>query len=247
MKIFEKNIAPIASEDDRANWTIFDILGILLCWIGIIIVYAIISAVLIDSEIIAHRIGSYVSTLSGIFIPILWIRKKYNLYKQALGLRRGILSLPAIIIVGVLPAIIYCILVRLSPVWENESALAGLELSEQYINLMLFPITIVGFTMVVLTPISEEIIVRGLLYGYLRNKCGVFLGLFIQALLFSFLHIIFLPNIGSNAWLFSLFSSCIVGIFLGVLYEKSKSLYPAIICHGTINYFFIVLSVGNSG
>lgn len=77
----------------------------------------------------------------------------------------------------------------------------------------------------VLAPIKEEAFFRGLIYPPLRQMFGRGKGILISAAFFAVLHsdiIRFLP----------LF---IGGVFLTWLYEKTSSLWPSIIAHGTWN------------
>lgn len=70
-------------------------------------------------------------------------------------------------------------------------------------------------------PVAEELFFRGLLYGWLRNRIGVFRGLAVTALLFAGLHadaVAFLPILG-------------LGFLFGWVYEKSGSLLAPISAH----------------
>ena len=93
--------------------------------------------------------------------------------------------------------------------------------------------------MVVWAPISEEILFRGFLFGYLRAKIEVPIGLVVQALLFALMH----PSVHSGNFgggLVAFFQVFLLGIFFGFLYQRTSTLYPSIICHAAYNYFNIV-------
>lgn len=227
----------------RDSWTIFDVLGVTSCLIGMAIVVFIVSAIFIGNENIMLIVFRYVMSLMGIFIPILWIKKRYGLFKEALGLTKGHLSLTALVILGVIPAVVYSILIRLSPLWYlwGQTPLPVNEISNYYLYLILLPISVVGFVMFVLGPIAEEVMHRGLIYGYFRVKFGVFFAIILQAFIFSLSHIGFIY--GGKALYFTL-SYFVAGILFGILYEKSGSLYPSMICHGMSNFLLTILAFG---
>jgi hypothetical protein len=77
----------------------------------------------------------------------------------------------------------------------------------------------------ILAPLKEEVIFRGVFYPPLRSNYGRGKGILLTAGLFAFLHldvVRFLP----------LF---IGGVVLSWLYEKTSSLWPSILAHGTWN------------
>ena len=74
---------------------------------------------------------------------------------------------------------------------------------------------------VVAGPIAEELFFRGLLYGCLRVRLGVWRGLWSTAFLFAFLHtdpVAFLPILG-------------LGLLFGWVYEKTGSLAASMAVH----------------
>ena len=77
----------------------------------------------------------------------------------------------------------------------------------------------------IVTPLKEEVLFRGLFYPPLRRAYGRGMGIILTGIFFAFLHfdlVRFLP----------LF---IGGIVLTWLYERSSSLWPSIVAHGTWN------------
>lgn len=77
----------------------------------------------------------------------------------------------------------------------------------------------------IVAPIVEEIVFRGLLYGWLRPKLGVSLGAGLSALAFAAAH-------GIGMLIPALF---VIGLILTWVYERSGSLWPPIIVHGVFN------------
>ncbi|MCZ0704359.1 membrane protease YdiL (CAAX protease family) [Natronobacillus azotifigens] len=86
-------------------------------------------------------------------------------------------------------------------------------------------IIILSFTIV--TPILEEILFRGIIYRFLRDKYGSWIGVFVSSLVFGVLH----PG--------HILSATISGVVFVLLYRQSKSLVVPIIFHVVWNMFAI--------
>ena len=91
-------------------------------------------------------------------------------------------------------------------------------------------ITIILVSMIV--PICEEVFFRGFLINGLERKFNLKICLLISSGIFSIFHI----HIGS------LFPTFILGICLGLLYLKSKSIYPSIFIHSIHNFLAVIIS-----
>lgn len=74
-------------------------------------------------------------------------------------------------------------------------------------------------------PFAEELLFRGLFYRWLRERWGVPAAVAASALLFSLLHGI--------PWLVP--ALAVVGALLALVYEKSGSLWVAVLVHGLFN------------
>jgi hypothetical protein len=83
----------------------------------------------------------------------------------------------------------------------------------------------------ILVPIAEELIFRGFLYNFLKERWGVWPGVFISALIFGIIHANVI--VGITAFL--------LGILLAVLYEYSRSLWTSILVHAINNSAKIAL------
>lgn len=77
----------------------------------------------------------------------------------------------------------------------------------------------------VLAPLCEEPLFRGLVYQSVRSKIGVVGGAVFSAFLFAILHL----DPGGLGPLFAL------GLVLAIVFEKTGSLVPSMICHGLWN------------
>jgi len=80
-------------------------------------------------------------------------------------------------------------------------------------------------------PFAEELLFRGVLYGWLRQRLGVPAAALLSAVLFSGVHRI--------VWLIP--ALAVIGVILALVYEKSGSLWPAIVVHALFNSVGVVL------
>lgn len=94
----------------------------------------------------------------------------------------------------------------------------------------LFPRSVHEYVLMLATgavavPIAEELLFRGVLYGWFRARWGIATGTLLSALVFALGH---LPS-GGTLQIFG------VGLVLAWLYERSGSLWPSIMLHGCNN------------
>jgi len=86
----------------------------------------------------------------------------------------------------------------------------------------------------VIAPISEEIYFRGFLYSAFKKSWGVNAALFLSSFLFAIVHL----------ELYSFIPLIIIGWILAYMFEKTKSLMPAIFLHGVYNLILILILLG---
>jgi membrane protease YdiL (CAAX protease family) len=90
-------------------------------------------------------------------------------------------------------------------------------------------------TTVILAPIFEELIFRGILLGNIRRRWGSLRAVFLSALIFGAIHLI--PQQVVNAFL--------VGIIIGGIYVMTDSILAVITLHALNNALSYVLSATN--
>ncbi len=99
------------------------------------------------------------------------------------------------------------------------------------------PAQIILFVVVcVLAPVLEEMIFRGFVYAGLRRRLQAPAAVFSSALLFGLMH----NNLAILA------PVTLIGIVLAVLYERTLSLWPSIVCHAlnnTLVFFLLLLAM----
>lgn len=76
-------------------------------------------------------------------------------------------------------------------------------------------------SIIILIPICEEIVFRGVIFGYLKKRYNLVVSLIIQALAFAFMH----GNIVQGIYTF------ILGLVLGIIYIYTNSLYGSMLMH----------------
>ncbi|MGM0890332.1 MAG: CPBP family intramembrane glutamic endopeptidase [Bacillota bacterium] len=92
----------------------------------------------------------------------------------------------------------------------------------------------IGFiSATIISPIYEEILYRGFLYKWFRMKWGVGMGILFSSLIFTIVHIPTYNTLPVNF---------ISGMIFAWTYEKSGSIFPGIIIHGTFNGIAVSLT-----
>jgi membrane protease YdiL (CAAX protease family) len=81
----------------------------------------------------------------------------------------------------------------------------------------LFMLILVGF----LAPFAEELLFRGVIYTFLRERWGIWLGVLVSSLIFGLMH----GNLAVGV------TGFLLGIVAALVFEYSKSLWPAVIVH----------------
>lgn len=86
----------------------------------------------------------------------------------------------------------------------------------------------------IVTPMAEELIFRGWIYGKIQTY-KKFSPVFITALLFGLSHLQYTNYMPTHFVIFQVMYACILGIFLGKIRQYSKSIYIGIGVHMFIN------------
>jgi membrane protease YdiL (CAAX protease family) len=93
---------------------------------------------------------------------------------------------------------------------------------------------------VILAPVCEEMLFRGLILEYIKQKRGVTTAVILSALIFGLVHVPILPQ---------MVGAFIMGIMMGYVYVLTGSLLSVIIIHAANNglaYLFTELADGQS-
>ncbi|MCL1917293.1 MAG: CPBP family intramembrane metalloprotease [Peptococcaceae bacterium] len=96
-----------------------------------------------------------------------------------------------------------------------------------------FQIVMIGLCAVVLMPMVEELLFRGMLYPPIRRSCGSLQAVFLGALIFA----------ASHGDVFRFLPLLVAAVGLTWLFEKTRSLWPGIVAHGVWNLVMVVVVV----
>jgi membrane protease YdiL (CAAX protease family) len=105
----------------------------------------------------------------------------------------------------------------------------------------LSPFTIYFFlfalTAIVLAPFIEELLFRGFLQNFFKKYFNIKISICLSSFCFAIFHFAFSQKLANITILGTLF---VLSLFLGILYEKQKSLLSPIILHAASNGFAIL-------
>ena len=85
---------------------------------------------------------------------------------------------------------------------------------------------------VILAPIIEEIVFRGVLFPVIRKRYGLISGVIISSLIFTLVHIDPINMI----------SVLPLGIFLAIMYHRTGSIYPGMVLHASWNFMVLLIA-----
>lgn len=85
---------------------------------------------------------------------------------------------------------------------------------------------------VVLAPIVEEVVFRGILFPAISRRYGTIMGVIVSSLVFTLVHI--------NP--IQMLSVLPLGIYLAIMYRRTGSIYPGMILHATWNLFVLIIA-----
>lgn len=144
------------------------------------------------------------------------------------GISGYVAVMPVIFIIGILVYVLLNILELRPP----PQPIVELFLMEENVALV-FASSIIAS---VFGPVIEEIFFRGVMYNAVKRKLGIFWGIFITSILFSFLH-----THAFTYFLVGFIPIAILGGVLAYLYEKTGSLIPSITLHVLNNVGSVVM------
>lgn len=158
----------------------------------------------------------------------LWKEQKQSspLFDWAMGLVTWFLSFPLVTAIGELSD---WLITKLFGAQAYEQTAVRFLKKAAELNSSL---VIALLTIVILAPLIEELLFRGVLQSYLKSKLGSKAAILLSALTFSLFHFSPSQGLGNISLCLSLL---ILGIYLGFLYERQRSLFASIGLHMTFN------------
>lgn len=187
------------------------------------------------------QVFSLVITLIWFFLVLRFMRKNNISIKGLVGKpskKRFIFEVPVTLIVTYIGSIGLILIMLFLVYCINPNILSSLQskLMSKPPKLTTIFITIISFSgAVVVVPITEELIFRGILMGRLYSKYGVTKSIILSSFVFFIMHI------NPNPMLLCLGISC------GILVYKYKSLIPSIILHMCNNLYTFTRDLNSIG
>jgi membrane protease YdiL (CAAX protease family) len=225
----------------RVPWNIFDILAVLILTVIFAAVLYGLFFISFNNQNSIFKYFSYSFPLVTIFVPYLWLKKRHSIKWNSLGLRSGKYRFVTHFILGTVTAFLIILLMRIIPFLYEATLKNDTIHIRNFFAILLTPLTLTGFAKFILAPFGEEILFRGVVYGYCRGKVGIVLGIFVQAFISTIMHLFYIKEAYLSNHFFSTIIYLIsINIILALLYEKANSLYPSIICHSIFNYLLFI-------
>ncbi len=247
-----------ADEDGRplATWRWWEVVGITL--LGFILgTIASIPVFLLLGDTMSATGASGVSELAqglvvdGVLLAtmIVWLRRRHPRWQQIIGfptraqiprevLTGGLLGIGVRIAAGIASAIVVGLL----------GSATGTDVSiPQQVTSDLRPGAFVLFALyaVIVAPVTEEFLFRGLLYRSIRDRRGVALGAIVSALAFGLVH--FVPSGNWQGVVALQLTMVITGVGLALIYERRKNLVADIAGHAAFNLIAVVAIAAGVG
>jgi len=98
----------------------------------------------------------------------------------------------------------------------------------------------IAVAVVILAPISEELLYRGIIYGFIRKKSKV-AAYIVSTVLFSLIHIVgYIPEANLPTLIISFLQYLPAGLALAYSYEKSGTLLCPMLIHITVNLLAVL-------
>lgn len=152
-------------------------------------------------------------------------------YDSLMGFLTWFISFPLIVAINSLCEFINQLVFKAVEV--DQVAVKFLKLSASSLTTV-----IISIAMIIITaPLIEEFLFRGCIQNWLRKHIGVPFAVILTSLIFAFMHYSPSQGISNFPLIVSLFS---FSLYLGFLYEKTRSLLAPMILHMTFNGISVI-------
>jgi membrane protease YdiL (CAAX protease family) len=139
--------------------------------------------------------------------------------------------------ISILCPLVLCLIGFVIVASEADNLLRYFCPAPEWLNSLMIDITTSGFSSILLlgivAPLSEEILFRGIILKGLVSRYSPTKAILISAILFSLFHL--------N--LYQFFGAFMIGLLLGYLYFRMKSVLPCILAHSITNLLAVLASV----
>lgn len=226
----------------RPPWGLLDLVGTAVggAVLGVaLVVVSVVLAALLDLDLSGSaQFGVYATELYAGFLVAAWGfgLRRHGAPWRAMGFRPvGIGTLLAMVPLGVVLLIVnVLVLIPVSSWLGDEDAADGGAGPLAEAGLAGVDILWLALPIVVMAPVVEEVLFRGLLYRYLRGRfgrrrVGLVMAVVVSAAIFGVLHVVVPPIF-------------VMGLVLAGFAERFDSLYPGMVLHA-VNNGLVVLAI----
>jgi len=175
------------------------------------------------------------------FILLVFYKKRldFTFFNPPINIKKGIwaicIAIPCISILEFIVEYIMIDMLHYKPFQQDMSAYL------EYFSKVSMPVFyLFSFSCVIIAPVVEEIVFRGILQNITVKWFGFFWGLVIPALIFSVLHCEFNEGVSNIALMLSIFPAA---LFMGYLYSMTGSLHLCILFHSIHNLIGCVIAM----
>jgi membrane protease YdiL (CAAX protease family) len=151
-----------------------------------------------------------------------------------IGASIWIISFPTVIIIDQIVDILVTVYFNIQHPMEEQVAVNYIKGVSNDIPLVICA----SFTVIVLVPMAEEIMFRGIVQNWFKQTIGRMWAIVVTSLFFSAMHFSQSQGKANFELLTSLF---VLSLFLGYIYERQRSLWASIGLHSTFNAMSIAL------
>lgn len=152
-------------------------------------------------------------------------------YDLLIGCFTWFIAFPTVVAINALSDWLHHVIFREETI--DQVAVKFLKLSSSSTITLVFSLAII----ILCAPFMEEFIFRGCIQNYLRRILGIKTSIICTSLLFAGMHYSSMQKSSNLPLLISLFT---FSIYLGFLYEKTRSLLSPILLHLTFNAFSVL-------
>lgn len=201
--------------------------------VGFLAVFVLIPFYGVDANVITEKLNDNIMLVNifcqvvciALFLPIfLHSRKYFPKVKEKVSLKYILISGIMVMGIGIISGVLSSLL---DVIFSNG------DLQRVNSTIMSGGILVTFISTVILAPIMEELMLRGIILNKLLSKMNKWWAIVISALVFGFIHLNLVQGI--NAF--------ILGIFLALAYVKCRSIIPCMIGHGLNNLLSVICSL----
>ena len=175
---------------------------------------------------------------------LVWLRRRHPGWQRALRLvpssrvgREIAIGIGLGIVVRIVAGIVAAIVVASLAAITSEEVTVPEQVTGDLHGLQL---VVFALFAVVVAPVTEEFLFRGLIYRSIRDRNGAMLGAVVSALLFGAIH--FVPGPWPDALALQI-TMVVTGLGLAWVYERRKTLLAPIAGHAAFNLIAVVVIV----